>query len=250
MTATSSWTTLSERIGGRLAADADGERAVILLGELFDEVLVGAGADTLPARILSVMRIGRELAAVPNDTPSLDGVAVHEAAHAVFLHRFGYQIADATIDPLRNAGARGVVLFSGYTPRAAFTDDERVRIEQRVMIELSGPVAQEMTLHAHGFDLAPQIWDTHRRDAAEIVRRIPQRLVGDDPIPFVDWIVSRTRSEVRRLWVTIRALADTLLEQRSMPGPAVHEFITDLHRRESAAMEGESSPTTSPSSDT
>lgn len=241
MTSAVTWTDLAARIGKRLAADPQGAHAVVLLEEFFDELLVHDLHGSVPARILRAMRIAHETAAAPCDTPDVDGVAAHEAAHAVFLHRFGYQIADATIDPMRDFCAQGVVFFSGYTPRAAFSFAERVRMEQRIMIELAGPVAQRIALQAHGLDGSAREWETHRRDAAQFVRRIPQNLVGDDPFAFVDWMTVRTTSEVRRSWVTIRALADQLLAVRTMTGAEVLACITALHMREVAAMETDAS---------
>ena len=152
--------------------------------------------------------------------------AYHEAGHAVIAYHVGVKIQTVTIVPDGEylGLCRHAKVIRGRYPEADDSDRTRLRMEKHGMIALGGPIAQRLynprsvrRYHA----------SSDYRSVADVALRVSSGST-EQAEAWMTWLEIRTSDALRLRWVVVKALAEELMERRTVAGNALYALIAEF----------------------
>lgn len=165
--------------------------------------------------------------------PSLR-TAIHEAGHALSMHKLGRRIVKASVVPsedlLGYVAHAYSIIRKGDDPEWHLTPRLQRRIEEAIIVCLAGPAAE---LHHLG-GVVDDEYEGGGSDDRRKALMLADLVSGGDleqSEKYLAWLQYRAEALVTsdQSWVVVSALADRLLQQREMSGPQVKRAIYDSY---------------------
>ncbi len=152
--------------------------------------------------------------------------AHHEAGHAVAAWMLtGLKaVREISIEPGEgNLGFfRSESLLKGRDPEVELTGATRDRLEDQIIVSLSGRVAQKR-FNRHS------VRDYHSRSDRQKVIHLASYVGGEGQLleTYLRWMDLRTEGVVVRFWPVVKDLAKTLVTRRHMTGKELRQWFLD-----------------------
>lgn len=135
-------------------------------------------------------------------------VALHEAGHATIAVVLGLPLKSVTIavDPIAVSG--GCVRLCEALPiHAAFSLEDRLAVERYMLLQLAGPMAEEIG----GMRPEREDWRRHEEMATRLALLIRPPMSDPELWPFVGYLTARARGLLLQHWPAVLALQEALL---------------------------------------
>jgi hypothetical protein len=149
--------------------------------------------------------------------------AYHEAGHAVIAYHVAVKVQTVTIVPGSEylGLCHHAKVIRGKYPEADYSDRTRLRMEKLGMIALGGPIAQRLynprsvrRYHA----------SSDYRAVADVALQVSGGSTGQAEA-WMRWLEIRTSDALRLRWIVVEALAEELMERRTLAGRTLCDLI-------------------------
>ena len=149
--------------------------------------------------------------------------AYHEAGHAVMAQLCGRQITEVEIVGDEDlTGSVQSLRFADEDPSEHDPAVPTAPVERRLLCTAAGMVAESMVSGRRDWDEACEDLD--------LAVGLAMKVVDDCErvIPFLEIVREHTEDLLRRNWGAVEALADALIEHRSLSGEEVRQLLAPL----------------------
>jgi ATP-dependent Zn protease len=149
--------------------------------------------------------------------------AFHEAGHAVMAELCGRQVTEVEIvGGPEHTGTVHSLAFPPDPGEGEASQAETEDIERRLKIILAGTVAETMVS-------GREDWDETSGDLDAAVR-LAMRLVDDceEVLPLLGEIRIEVERGLRAHWTAVEALADELMQRKTLTGSEVRKLLASL----------------------
>ena len=193
------------------------------------------GSERIGTAIIAAAAAGMASSLMPiaEDRDRRRRAAFHEAGHTIACIEYGIGFVRVTVDPhpVFIGAVDGYVLMAPMIPEEARTDRERIRLERRVIMDLAGPIAEQVA----GYPASQACIDQHREDADRLLLRLVPWHSLDELRALRHYLDLRAARCVREWWPRVERVADALLERGTLTRAEVVALLAPHTVQETAA---------------
>jgi ATP-dependent Zn protease len=144
-------------------------------------------------------------------------LAYHEAAHAVVAIALRWEINQVTIIADRDTlGCCDIKDFELYFDGNRWTEEVKASARQAILYDLAG-IAAELRINGDCDEFCGFDWDSAYTKAKHLTRT-------GDPQTYLDDALERSKKLVNNYWRHIGAVANALLEHKTLTGEDVYNI--------------------------